>query len=282
MAEVTIGLPVYNGSDYLDKALEALCAQTYEDLEILISDNASTDDTPQIIEKWATKDKRITYKCQSENIGAGANYQWVLNNAKSKFYCFGAHDDLWSPNFIEDLYAAFTANPHADLIAPRMVVLKADGTETRHFPYVDNENASQFSRIRKAMKRAHDGWYYGMYNRDALLAAFEQVKAWDNVWGQDYMVILPFILAGKTAGSDEAIYYKRQTQLSDERYRPQSGADQWRTYEEALREAFKILEATDYSRSEKLSLSPAVMNYVRKIQKPKRAILAVMRDRFAK
>ena len=65
---ITIGLPVYNGAEYLDKALESLSNQKFDGLEILISDNASTDDTPSIIKKWQQTDNRIKSFRQSENI----------------------------------------------------------------------------------------------------------------------------------------------------------------------------------------------------------------------
>jgi glycosyltransferase involved in cell wall biosynthesis len=67
---LSIGLPVYNGEEYLAESLDALLGQTYEDFELVISDNASTDGTQELCRKYAARDSRIRYLRLPRNIGA--------------------------------------------------------------------------------------------------------------------------------------------------------------------------------------------------------------------
>lgn len=101
---ITIGMPVYNGAKYIGEALDSLLVQTFTDFELIISDNASTDATQSICEEYARHDLRIRYVRQAENRGALANFQFVLDQARSEFFMWAAADDLWEKNWIETIY----------------------------------------------------------------------------------------------------------------------------------------------------------------------------------
>lgn len=79
---LSIGLPVYNGEEYLAESLDALLGQTYEDFEIIISDNASTDSTGDMCKRYARQDSRIRYVLQSENIGLARNHDFVFRQSR--------------------------------------------------------------------------------------------------------------------------------------------------------------------------------------------------------
>lgn len=100
---VSIGMPVYNGAKYIREALDSLLAQTFTDFELVISDNASTDDTQAICEKYARRDPRIRYVRQLENLGALPNFQFVLNEARSEYFMWAAYDDKWDKNWVRSL-----------------------------------------------------------------------------------------------------------------------------------------------------------------------------------
>lgn len=106
-ARVTFGLPVRNGADYLEAALASIGNQTEADLEIVISDNASTDATADICREAAHGDERITYTRLPENIGAAGNYNRVLELATSPFFKWASHDDLIHPTFTTRCLAEF-------------------------------------------------------------------------------------------------------------------------------------------------------------------------------
>jgi glycosyltransferase involved in cell wall biosynthesis len=91
--KVSIGLPVYNGQAFLDRALECILKQDFEDFELIISDNASVDETGTICKSYAERDNRIQYSRNDVNIGAAGNYNKVFHAAKGKYFRWMAHDD---------------------------------------------------------------------------------------------------------------------------------------------------------------------------------------------
>lgn len=99
--KVSVGVPVYNGGMFISNRLESILSQTLRDIEVIISDNASTDSTQAICEEYAKKDKRIRFIRQKKNLGMLWNYNFVLKEAKSDYFVWAAADDLWQPTFLE-------------------------------------------------------------------------------------------------------------------------------------------------------------------------------------
>jgi glycosyltransferase involved in cell wall biosynthesis len=97
---VSIGLPVYNGERYLVHALESLLGQSFEDFEIVISDNCSTDRTAEICLEHASRDKRIVYHQNEQNIGISANHNLVFELSRGIFFKWAAHDDMYDRDFV--------------------------------------------------------------------------------------------------------------------------------------------------------------------------------------
>lgn len=98
---VSVGLPVYNGEAYLAKSLETILNQTYKNIEIIISDNCSTDKTEAICKSFSQSDSRIRYIRQEKNVGVYENFYFVLKEASSNFFLWAAADDYRSLNWIE-------------------------------------------------------------------------------------------------------------------------------------------------------------------------------------
>lgn len=93
--KISIGMPVYNGQKFICEAIDSLIAQSYTDFELIISDNASTDLTEVICREYAASDTRIRYIRQTENRGAVANFQFVLDKADGKYFKWLAADDMF-------------------------------------------------------------------------------------------------------------------------------------------------------------------------------------------
>ena len=112
---VGIGLLVYNGMPYVAQALDSLLAQTYTNFKLIISDNASTDGTGELCEKYAAKDARIQYIRQDHNLGQIENTNVALKNivASAEFCMFAAFDDVYEPEFIERCMERLTGDPDA-------------------------------------------------------------------------------------------------------------------------------------------------------------------------
>jgi len=91
--KVSIGLPVYNGERFIRRAIESVLSQTFIDLELVISDNASTDDTQKICEQYSANDSRVRYVRQTTNLGRIQNYFVVLQISSGLYFAWLAHDD---------------------------------------------------------------------------------------------------------------------------------------------------------------------------------------------
>lgn len=99
--KVSIGMPVYNGEEFLRKKMDSLLSQTFTDFELIISDNASTDSTPLICKEYLQKDKRIRYTKQEKNMGVIWNFNFVLQQARGRYFLWTAADDIILPHFLE-------------------------------------------------------------------------------------------------------------------------------------------------------------------------------------
>ena len=101
--EISIGMPVYNGEETLANAISSILEQTYFNFELIISNNASTDSTAKICEYFSSIDSRIRYSERAKNISVSENFKHVLERATASYFMWAASDDLWQPNWIEEL-----------------------------------------------------------------------------------------------------------------------------------------------------------------------------------
>jgi glycosyltransferase involved in cell wall biosynthesis len=105
---VSIGLPVFNGEKYLGKAISSLLGQTYWDVALTVSDNASTDRTGEIALEFSRRDSRVRYTRNETNQGLLANVNKVIDDARGEYFMLGSDDDLWEPTYVEELLGQFT------------------------------------------------------------------------------------------------------------------------------------------------------------------------------
>jgi glycosyltransferase involved in cell wall biosynthesis len=108
---VSIGLPVYNGENYLAETLDSILAQTFTDFEVIISDNASTDRTETICRQYAAQDRRIRYLRNTSNLGAAKNYNRVFELSQGEYFKWNGHDDPLAPVFLERCVAVLDRHP---------------------------------------------------------------------------------------------------------------------------------------------------------------------------
>lgn len=104
---VTIGIPTFNRANLLSRAIESALNQDYENIELLISDNASTDATESICQAYASVDPRLKYFKQAKNMGMGFNFYHVLKNASGSFFMWLGDDDWIDSNYISATLQAF-------------------------------------------------------------------------------------------------------------------------------------------------------------------------------
>src|SRR5659263_26369 len=123
---VSIGMPVYNGEKTIREALDTLLAQDFKDFELIISDNASTDDTSNICKMYAARDRRVRYERNLINIGPTANFNRLIHLARGKYFMWAADDDLWEPSYVSCMVEALENNPDAVLSFCRYEIIYAD------------------------------------------------------------------------------------------------------------------------------------------------------------
>ena len=126
--KISIGLPVYNGANFLRPALDSILQQDYTDFELIISDNASTDETSQICQQYAADDRRIRFiRCES-NIGAAGNFRKVFDLARSDYFKWATHDDIHLPGFLSRCVEVLGQSPPSVvLVAPRAELIDGEG-----------------------------------------------------------------------------------------------------------------------------------------------------------
>lgn len=132
---VTIGMPVYNGERYLEKALRSILAQSFEDFELLVSDNASTDRTVEIVRDHAARDTRISLHVNATNAGAAPNYNALVPRARGEFFKWAAHDDVLAPAYLERCVLALDRDPAAVLAYPTTVMIDTADRPTGADPW---------------------------------------------------------------------------------------------------------------------------------------------------
>jgi glycosyltransferase involved in cell wall biosynthesis len=131
--KVSIGVPVYNAQHYLEGCLACYLDQDFRDVEIIISDNGSTDGTRAICERIAAADPRVRYHRHEMNHGASWNYNFTLGVAKAPYFKWAAYDDLVSKDFIGACVAALDAHPEDILSFGTTVIIDAEGKETERY-----------------------------------------------------------------------------------------------------------------------------------------------------
>lgn len=183
---VSIGMPVYNEARWIRQSLDALLTQTFEDFELIISDNASTDGTWEILKEYAAKDQRIVLYRQPENRGAIANFQFVLDQARGDYFMWAGGHDLWSANFLDVLVSEMQTNPQAVLCAPQGALIDEENRIIEVFDKaIDTRIAkSAAGRVLTLRRRLGRGKaFHGLYRRHVLMRALPcpKVVAGDNV-----------------------------------------------------------------------------------------------------
>lgn len=125
--KLSIGLPVYNGENYLAEALDSLLGQTFGDFELIVSDNASTDGTQDVARRYAGRDERVHYVRQPVNRGAGWNFSETFRLARGEYFKWAAHDDLCAPEFLQRCVERLDDDPSLVLCFSRSAVIDSCG-----------------------------------------------------------------------------------------------------------------------------------------------------------
>lgn len=204
---VSIGMPVYNGERYLRGALDSLLSQDYHDLQLIISDNASTDATGEICREYAAFDDRVSYSRNQTNVGAAANFNLVSELAKGPYFMLAAHDDLWKPSYISRCLKQLDEHPGVVLCSSAVGYIGKTGYLLgSYFKTIDTLGLSVPERIHEIISSSETGFAtYGLMNLKALRAT----NAFRGVFGSDLLRLLELSLLGEFAKVPERLFFYR-------------------------------------------------------------------------
>lgn len=213
---VSIALPVYNGQNYLQAALDSLLAQSFEDFEIIIGDNASTDNTRGICEAYAQQDSRIRYIRRETNIGASANFSQLFEYAAGDYFKWAAHDDVCSPNFLKSCVEKMDSDSSVVLCCGKEIAIDSNGDVIEN--YMDKYHKLEHLESSLAYRRFHDVacrnhacyMVFGLIRTSALHMTPETKTG--NYIGQDRVLLAELALIGPFWVSPETIYFRRHSE----------------------------------------------------------------------
>ena len=216
MPRVSIGIPVFNGEKYLRDALDSALSQTFEDFEILISDNASTDSTPEIAAEYCARDSRVRYHRQETNLGAAANFNYVFHHTTGEFFHWSSYDDMLAPEYLEECVAALDAdNGDAVLSYPQTLMIDADGNPLRVYDAVTRKGGSTPSKRLEEMigpderqqSHAHLCFpVFGLIRREALIGT----SLIANMPRSDTLLLVELALRGAFIEVEKPLFLRRE------------------------------------------------------------------------
>ena len=182
MPLVSIGLPVYNGERFIQRALDDLLAQEYSNLELIISDNASTDRTGAICLACQAKDSRVRYTRNDTNIGMMSNFKRTLDLAKGEYFMFAAYDDRWNAEFIVSLLSDLRSHPESEVVMSALDVVDEKGRLIKPVRLDQGDKSPNelgyFSMLLRLMTiwgrstKSHHYYFYGLFRRKFLAETF--------------------------------------------------------------------------------------------------------------
>lgn len=203
---VTIGVPAYNEGAYIREALESLLKQTYGNLEIIVADNGSTDETAAICQEFATKDKGVVHVRHPRNIGQNANFNHLPRVASGEYFAWASAHDFMDADFVEKCVAAMEAEPQAVLACPRTIYTDRNGNklgEKIRNPF-DVRGMPPAKRFRETMWRVDCNIVYGMYR----LADMRKTNFFQLVPAPDRVFLSELATLGTFVPADTAKYYR--------------------------------------------------------------------------
>ncbi|MCB1367027.1 MAG: glycosyltransferase family 2 protein [Rhodobacteraceae bacterium] len=256
---LSIGLPVYNGEDFVAEAIASLLAQTRGDFELVISDNHSTDRTWDIVSDYTKRDARIRAFRQPENIGPAANFAFVMHEARHSAFMWAAADDVWHPRWVETLLPIVLERPC--LAYGQLITIDSKGAawphpaDRRPFSFTGGRLARRmrFYLMPSLLGRANP--IYGIFRREmfnpAVWKTFESVPH-----ASDVLALYEILKDREIVCGGEVYLYKRRHDGSGVNPQPAESTVRKR------RRRFKRTQLTDFmARSNRLERALLVALY---------------------
>jgi glycosyltransferase involved in cell wall biosynthesis len=206
---VTVGLPVYNGENFLADAVESVLGQTFADLQLVICDNASTDRTAEICAGFASRDRRVVYVRNERNLGAAPNYNRTFQLGSGRYFKWLAHDDRMEPAYLEQTVAGLEADPSAVLCNTPIDFIDSAGRKIATYPSLLAEIATlpASGRFAALVLRNHPcADIFSLFRRTALDGSLLHAT----FHGADRALLAQMALRGRMLQLKEPLFQMRE------------------------------------------------------------------------
>ncbi len=204
---VTVGLPTYNGEEYLEQALDSLLAQTFTDFELIISDNASTDATESIARAYAARDPRIRYVRHPRNRGSAFNHTYVIREARGEYFKWASDDDLYAPDLLERCVEALDARPEIPLAHAWTTSIDEHGDIVAKLPYVlETDSGSPVARFRSLLYSDGGDDIYGVIRTRIV----QGMPDYGTFYHSDRTFVAELALHGPFHQVPDHLYFRRE------------------------------------------------------------------------
>ena len=208
-----IGMPVYNGASFIREALDSLVGQSYRDWTMLISDNASNDQTESICRVFCEQDSRIRYRRHPNNIGAVENFRFLLDQADAPYFMWAAADDIWHPEFISSGMVKLEEHKEIGFAFSNLAVIDSQGRMIRDIPSFEKFSGKPSFRIicRYLFDPEINGkacLIYGIFRTEICRQSWVAVPDM-GAWGSDYQFVLAAISRGGVLIEKKVLFFKR-------------------------------------------------------------------------
>ena len=204
---VSVGMPVYNGERWMRRAIDSILAQTYRNLELVISDNTSIDATEKICRDYAERDSRVRYHRNPENVGLNNNYSLAFRRSAGKYFKWSSSNDFCAPRLLELCVARLEANPDIVLCYSKTRIFREDGDAGD--PYEDDlgaEGATPCDRMKQIFARLRlNNAVNGVIRADVL----KHTDLIADYFSSDNVLIVDLALHGKLSQVPEELFYRR-------------------------------------------------------------------------
>jgi glycosyltransferase involved in cell wall biosynthesis len=213
--KVSVGMPVYNGERHLEEALRSILSQTLEDLEVVISDNASTDRTEEICRDYGRMDERVRYFRMRQNIGIVENFNTVFRLSHGPYFKWAASDDVCAAEYLMDAVSVLDRDPTVVLAWATPVGIDENGKRVSMPAEVSDLNSpgSVFSsdptvRFRRLLRNIWwtDGPVHGVFRSDALEATRTLVP---HHMSSDHLLLVELSLKGRFCEIPGELFFSR-------------------------------------------------------------------------
>ena len=204
--KIVIGLPVYNGENYLREAIESILAQSYTDFRLLIGDNASTDRTSEIAQSYAKQDSRVIYYRHDRNLGVAGNSNFLFNQSDSPYFRWHAHDDTIAPRYLEQCLELMESNPHLSIVHCRSLTIDEHGDVIGNYDYeVPLAAARPSDRLWRILWAGYFNEAFGIM-RSSMLAKTGLFRSFD---GSDRNLMMEMLLQGDVGYVNDYLFSRR-------------------------------------------------------------------------